>query len=223
MFCWTLHLNRGPDKYGHAAVAVGNQVYSFGGVRNNRDDQIDVHVFNTVSLCWKKLTPETPGRLECHPEVPSNLCNHTAVLIEDTVYIWGGSERDILKECNELYAFDVNTHRWFKPKVSGTAPEGRSNHSACVLRKVMFIHGGCRCWIGYCNDLYKLDTTTMIWSVINTRGQRPPASSRHSATIIGTKMFVFGGGGKQSGNNTIRVFDTETNCWTLWSFSLQLQ
>lgn len=44
----------------------------------------------------------------------------------------------------------------------------------------------------------------------------------HSATIIGTKMFVFGGradrfGPFHSNNeiycNKIKVFDTETNCW----------
>ena len=51
----------------------------------------------------------------------------------------------------------------------------------------------------------------MVWCLINTRGTQPPASSGHSATIIGTEMFVFGGRGHQ--DNNIRVFDTETNCW----------
>ena len=54
--------------------------------------------------------------------------------------------------------------------------------------------------------------------------QGAPARWRdfHSATIIGTKMFVFGGradrfGPFHSNNeiycNKIKVFDTETNCW----------
>lgn len=54
--------------------------------------------------------------------------------------------------------------------------------------------------------------------------QGTPARWRdfHSATIIGTKMFVFGGradrlGPFHSNNevycNKIRVFDTKTNCW----------
>lgn len=54
--------------------------------------------------------------------------------------------------------------------------------------------------------------------------QGTPARWRdfHSATIIGTKMFVFGGradrfGPFHSNNeiycNKIKVFDTETNCW----------
>ena len=51
----------------------------------------------------------------------------------------------------------------------------------------------------------------MVWALINTRGTPPPVSSSHSATIIGTKMFVFGGSGHQ--DNKLRVFDTETSCW----------
>ena len=53
----------------------------------------------------------------------------------------------------------------------------------------------------------------MVWSLIDARGTLPPASMCHSATIIGTKMFVFGGQGKYDSNNIISVFDTETDCW----------
>lgn len=62
---------------------------------------------------------------------------YTAVLIEESIYIWGG-----YPYCNALYAFDVCTHRWFKATVSGPVPAERYNHSACVLGKVMYIHGG---------------------------------------------------------------------------------
>ena len=67
---------------------VGQKVYSFGG---EDSDQIGVHIFNTVSLSWTTLSPETPGGEEHRIEVPSKREGHTAVLGEDTVYIWGGS------------------------------------------------------------------------------------------------------------------------------------
>ena len=209
MFHWTIHLE-GERRKNQAAVVVGHQIYSFGGDTYQREgDHIEVHVFNTVSLTWRKLTPLTPGIGERHLEVPCRRLDHTAVLIESTVYLWGG-----YSHCNVLYAFDVNAHRWFKPQVSGTVPERRCGHSACVLGKVIFIHGG---WIegtGNTNDMYKLDTSTMVWTLINTRGTPPPVSYRHSATIIRTKMFVFGGwGGRGHYYNTIRVFDTENNLW----------
>ena len=115
MFSWTLHLNGGPIKGTQAAVTVGDKVYSFGV--DDRDDQIHVCVFNTLSLSWRKLTPVTPGGENCLLEVPSVCKGHRAVLIEYVVYIWGG-----YPYCSMLYAFDVDTNRWFKPRVSGTAP-----------------------------------------------------------------------------------------------------
>ena len=180
MLHWTVtRENRGEDTTG-LAVAVGRQVYVFTDSRG----YVSVHVFNTVTLCWVKVTIITSE------EVPSWHWGCTAVLIEDTVYLWGGYP------CyNVLYAFDVDAHRWFKPQVSGTVLEKRWNHSACVLGKVMYIHGGNPQQIGMTNDLYKLDTTTMVWALIKTTGTPPPASYQHSATIIGTKMFVFGGWG----------------------------
>ena len=121
MWRWTLHLNRGTKRSFDAAVAVEHKLYSFGGYYDlNDSDQIAVHVFNTVSLRWIQLPPVTTGREELHPEVPSNCVLHTAVLIEDIVYIWGGDSY-----CNVIYALDVDAHRWFKPRVSGIVPEGR--------------------------------------------------------------------------------------------------
>ena len=90
MFCWAVHKTRRKSSYHHVSVAVEQNMYCFGGDRDKDTDQIEVHVFNTVSLCWKKLPSVTTGR-EDHLEVPSMLYYPTAVLIEDTVYLLGGS------------------------------------------------------------------------------------------------------------------------------------
>ncbi|KAG9338070.1 hypothetical protein JZ751_027146 [Albula glossodonta] len=199
---WTVHLEGGPRRVNHAAVAVGHRVYSFGGYCSGEDyetlRQIDVHVFNAVSLCWMKLPPVRTSGREHAREVPYMRYGHTAVLLDDTVYIWGG-RNDTEGACNVLYAFDVGSHRWSTPAVSGTIPGARDGHSACVLGKTMYIFGG-----------YEQLGTPARWRDF------------HSATIIGTKMFVFGGradrfGPFHSNNeiycNKIQVFDTQTNCW----------
>ena len=129
---WTIH-QRGPTKGRLAAVTVEHDLYCFGGGKANSDG-VKVHVFNTVSLRWTKSPLVTTGR----GNLPSWRQGHTAVLIED-IYIWGGSSDC---NCNLLYAFDVVSHGWFEPEVSRTAPEARKNHSACVLRKAMYIYGG---------------------------------------------------------------------------------
>jgi len=50
MLRWAVHLEGGPRRVNHAAVAVGHKVYSFGGYCSGEDyetlRQIDVHIFN---------------------------------------------------------------------------------------------------------------------------------------------------------------------------------
>lgn len=61
----------------------------------------------TVSLRWTKLPPVRTGGREHAREVPYMRYGHTAVLVDDTVYIWGG-RNDTEGACNVLYAFDVS-------------------------------------------------------------------------------------------------------------------
>lgn len=51
---WTVYLEGGPRRVNHAAAAVGNLIYSFGGYCSSNVQQfstpfepIDVHIFNT--------------------------------------------------------------------------------------------------------------------------------------------------------------------------------
>lgn len=64
MLRWAVHLEGGPRRVNHAAVAVGHKVYSFGGYCSGEDyetlRQIDVHVFNAgkrllspAALCFQ--------------------------------------------------------------------------------------------------------------------------------------------------------------------------
>ena len=220
MLRWTLHLTGRSQRSCCTAVVVDSKVYCFDcfdreeEVDQRHDDPIQVHVFNAVSLRWAEVP-----QAEASPEVPSWRRGHTAVLIEDLVYIWGGVMRSLCC-CTLLYAFDVTTHRWSQPGASGSVPGPRYASSACALGEVMYVHGGNDdkdMWHRY-SDVYTMDTATMVWSLLNTGGTSewcPPPSGGHSATIIGTKMFVFGGFWSQREVflNFVRVFDTETDCW----------
>ncbi|XP_058410325.1 kelch domain-containing protein 3 isoform X2 [Diceros bicornis minor] len=226
MLRWTVHLEGGPRRVNHAAVAVGHRVYSFGGYCSGEDyetlRQIDVHIFNAVSLRWTKLPPVRPAIRGQAPVVPYMRYGHSTVLIDDTVFLWGG-RNDTEGACNVLYAFDVNTHKWSTPRVSGIVPGARDGHSACVLGKTMYIFGGYEQLADcFSNDIHKLDTSTMTWTLICTKGNPARWRDFHSATMLGSHMYVFGGradrfGPFHSNNeiycNRIRVFDTRTEAW----------
>ncbi|XP_063300283.1 kelch domain-containing protein 3 [Pelobates fuscus] len=219
---WTVHLEGGPRRVNHAAVAMGHQVFSFGGYCSGEDyetlRQIDVHVFNAVSLRWRKLPPAS-----CSPsKVPYMRYGHTAVLIDDVIYIWGG-RNDTEGACNVLYTFHTATLQWATPSVSGQIPGARDGHSACVLDRTMYIFGGYEQLADcFSNDIHKLDTKSMCWSLVNARGSPARWRDFHSATVIGRRMFVFGGRADRSGPfhsnneiycNRIRAFDLLSESW----------
>ena len=64
---------------------------------------------------------------------------HTAVCIEDKIYVFGGrGTSDRLNflflpntYSNELWCLDLNTYEWTNVAVNGPKPNGRRSHSAC--------------------------------------------------------------------------------------------
>ncbi|MEE6526336.1 hypothetical protein FKM82_026936, partial [Ascaphus truei] len=74
----------------------------------------------------------------------------------------------------------------------------------------------------FSNDIHKLCTSTMSWALVNTKGAPARWRDFHSATVIGSRMFVFGGRADRSGPfhsnneiycNRIRVFDMQSESW----------
>ncbi len=61
----------------------------------------------SVSLRWMKLPPVRTGGNERPREVPYMRYGHTAVLLDDIIYLWGG-RNDTEGACNVLYAFDIS-------------------------------------------------------------------------------------------------------------------
>lgn len=64
---------------------------------------------STVSLRWTKLPPVRPAVRGQAPVVPYMRYGHSTVLIDDTVFLWGG-RNDTEGACNVLYAFDVSEY-----------------------------------------------------------------------------------------------------------------
>ncbi|XP_075224636.1 kelch domain-containing protein 3 [Lycorma delicatula] len=202
---WTVHLEGGPRRVNHAAVAVGDKIYSFGGYctgenyRNRRP--MDIHVLNTVSLRWKALPLPRKGDKQ-YDIAPYQRYGHTAVVYKDKIYIWGG--RNDGAADNILYCFDPETNLWSCPKTTGIIPGARDGHSACVVHTnnadVMYIFGGFEEGIDrFSQEVYSLDFNTMRWTYLITKSEPPSYRDFHSATAIGTRMYIFGGRGDHHG------------------------
>lgn len=197
---WTVHLDGGPRRVNHAAVCVGDFIYSFGGYCTGEEyrfnESIDVHVLNTQTLRWILLTQRRceNGTLLKYPEVPFQRYGHTAVTYKDKIYMWGGRNDESL--CNVLYCFDPKTLNWSRPVVTGAVPGSRDGHSACVIDNCMYIFGGFVEEINeFSCDVHALNFDTMEWRYIQTFGVPPSFRDFHTAENIHGRMYIFGGRG----------------------------
>lgn len=221
---WTVHLEGGPRRVNHAAVAIGENIYSFGGYCTGEDYQIvrpiDIHMLNTVSLRWFLLPFDDPSE-QSFENVPFQRYGHTVVGFGELVYLWGG--RNDNGACNVLYCFDTNTHKWSQPAVVGVIPAARDGHSSCIIQHYMYIFGGYEEVADiFSQDVFRLNLYTMTWQYIVTKGTPARWRDFHSSSAIGSKMYIFGGRGDRQGQfhsrdevycNRLVYLDTLTMTW----------
>jgi len=227
MLRWTVRLEGGPRRVNHAAVAIGDKIYSFGGYCTGEDYEttrpIDVHVLDTITYRWSIVnTGRWVGAWE--QIIPYQRYGHTSVAWDDKAYIWGG-RNDRAGACNRLYSFDPTSKVWKRPNVNGQPPGARDGHSACVIKDTMLIFGGYEeDEDRFSNDVDSFCFLTMTWTLVTCSGV--PASWRdfHSASAVAERyMIVFGGrsdyGAPFHTNREfycekVHVFDTKTKRWS---------
>ncbi|XP_053612416.1 kelch domain-containing protein 3-like [Plodia interpunctella] len=189
---WTIHIEGGPMRVNHAAVCIGDKVYSFGGYCSSEEykdwEPIPVHVLNTETLRWAAV-----NYLK-NDLVPFQRYGHTAVPYGDKVFMWGGRNNSVA--CETLSVFDTKTLEWTAPNVSGTVPYAKDGHSACVIKNKMFIFGGFEYLTDqYSQEVHCLDMDTLRWTFIDAPGDVPSHRDFHTAVSVGDRMYVFGGRG----------------------------
>lgn len=145
---WGVKLDGGPRRVNHAAVAVGDKIYSFGGYCTNDNSvegrPMDVHILNTNNYRWsvvpydanQELAPLMGAGRPNYCIIPFQRYGHTAVSYLDNIYIWGG--RNDQFACNRLFCFNTTTNEWKPVTVTGDIPGARDGHSACVYSKFHF-------------------------------------------------------------------------------------
>lgn len=226
---WTAHLEGGPRRVNHAAVSIGDFIYSFGGYCSGDvykgTGAIDTHILNTNSLRWSLIPSrkDDNGVLARYPTVPFQRYGHTAVPYKNNIYLWGGRNDDTA--CNILFCFNTKTLKWSKPTVTGLLPGARDGHTACIINQFMYIFGGFQEDIEqFTRDVYCLNLETMKWDYIQTSGTKPQYRDFHSATIIDNKMYVFGGRSDRHSpyhsqeeiyTSEICYLDLKTNTWCM--------
>lgn len=196
----------------------GTRLLVFGGMIEYGRYSNDLYELQSANWEWRHVRPKAPK----NDVPPCPRLGHSFTMIGSQVFLFGGLANDsddpkdnIPRYLNDLYILDTRpgqpVMQWEKPISFGTPPSPRESHTAVafipkssssssnngctngtgVTGAKLIIYGGmagCRL-----DDLHVLDISTMTWSSPKLSGPPPLPRSLHSATLIGSKMFIFGG------------------------------
>jgi N-acetylneuraminic acid mutarotase len=144
---------------------------------------------------------------------------HTASIIDDKMYIFGGGDGKYW--LNDLLVFHLKTYEWVGPvETKGRAPSGRLQHAAIVYDKKIFIFGGEPDRYRQLNDLFYLDircqggSSKMTWYQPSTEGVPPTPRVSATGCLVDSEIFFFGGFDGMRWLNDLHTFCLKTMTWS---------
>ncbi|CAF4532403.1 unnamed protein product [Rotaria sp. Silwood2] len=229
---WIQCIENGPCRVNHAAGALDDFIYSFGGYSHKEDytrvTPIDIHIFNILldTLKWY-LLPKPQLNDPQYNLTPFSRYGHTIVVYKRKFYLWGG-RNDHPVACNRLFCFDPKSCQWSIISIVGDfIPTPRDGHSACLINDKMYVFGGFEEHTQqFSNDLFYFDFNKSSWHCRHSKigDIIPQQRDFHSATSLDGQMYVFGGrfdhiGHQQTRENIyddrLYVFNCENKSWSL--------
>lgn len=105
------------------------------------------------------------------------------------------------------------TWSWNTLQVQG-APSKRQGHSSVEVGRKIYIIGGCLQEVRCFNDVHVFDTGTQQWSQEFVSGDVPAPRGGHTATLVGSDIFVVGGANSQTSFGDVYRLDLVWKHWT---------
>ena len=168
---------------GHTMVMIGMHLYIFGG-GDETNSFNDTHRLHVGTMTWDKPV--------VHGTLPSPRSRHSATAVGNNMVVFGG-----VGGGNELHILETDTLTWYVPRVGGEPPLPRFGHTSTLVEsntdmsRRLYIFGG-HDGRRSLSDLHLFDTESMSWSKAAVSGRAPLAGSRHTATLVGGHLYVFG-------------------------------
>merc|ERR1740124_284367 len=141
-------------------------------------------------------------------DVPPGRMGHTATLVRQAMYVWGGYSQEqrgpkyVTVALNDLWVLDLREGvqkdmQWVSMPTIGKAPSARAFHSAVAGAGNLFVAGGCDMQEGACyNDIHMLDTEYydgMRWTELPVGLQRFAPRHQFALWVSGNRLLTQGG------------------------------
>ncbi|KAI5479159.1 hypothetical protein MNV49_004019 [Pseudohyphozyma bogoriensis] len=197
-----------PVTRAHTATLVDKRLFIFGG-GDGPTYYNDTYFFDTLSLTWVKPV--------IHGNPPTRRRAHTSVYYNHKIIIFGGGNGSMaLNDVHALDVSDLSQLTWRELRVTGKPPIARGYHSMTLVGSKAVVFGGSdgtECF----SDVFILDLETLVWQEVkpdldlDVAGGYPRLS--HSATCVGSYLFIVGGHDGVHFSNAILLFNLVTLQW----------
>eukprot|EP00164_Ancoracysta_twista_P002559 GFYU01003407.1.p1 GENE.GFYU01003407.1~~GFYU01003407.1.p1 ORF type:complete len:700 (-),score=265.72 GFYU01003407.1:140-2239(-) len=199
-----------PARAWHSFVKVGNDLLVFGGVDGGS------HFNDLYALeggkSWSKALAAKAGK------APSPRLGHTMTVVEGSVFVLGGMFEN--RYYSDINVLDYANLSWSRPRIIGMVPTARAHHSCTVIGTKLIVFGGAG-ERGPTNDVGVLDcksflsnTGAMFWTRPVIQGKAPPPRSNHTASFVGSNLYIFGGCTERGHFNDLHILHLDTMSWS---------
>lgn len=203
----------------HSLSIIKGRAYIFGGEIRPREPVDNVmHIYTLPALDTAEADyQDIQAKASEGGDVPAPRVGHTAAVVEDRIYVFGGrggKEMTALEEKGRVWVFDTKTHRWsyIDPVKGSPYPEARSYHASVgnehplpskldhtenpvgspdeETHGTIFIHAGCLA-SGRVSDVWAFDIASRMWSPYPDAPG--PSRGGTSLTFTQNRLYRYGG------------------------------
>eukprot|EP01080_Neovahlkampfia_damariscottae_P010427 gene10427-2954_t len=201
-----------PMRTGFSVAKHNRSVFIFGGILFQRKQ-----VFNEMYCVTFKYSTTKRNGFNFH-QISSALSiskidneyapyryNHATSVINDKMYIFGGSNDK--KLCNDLFCYDFQNEKWFEI-ISSLSPQPLIHSTLTTLSMTSFIlYGGISSENETSNIMYKYDVPTNEWNIMKVLSKNDEDLENlqiplfaNGSSVFSNNLFLIGG---SDGENVI--------------------
>ena len=157
----------------HTTILYNKKIILFGGFKSSSIRYNDTWILDTANDEWSQphigVTETKPdGEVVFKrnwPEVPAPRGAHSATLVGNQMYIFGGygGSGFARRDFNDVSALDLDTWEWRPVECTGEIPEPRSGHQGVAVNEKIYVIGGWNSMVQF-DNMYILDTFTNAWT-----------------------------------------------------------
>lgn len=151
-----------PALESHSVNLIDKSAIIFGGYTHGVYSN-QVYSFDIESKSFRKLMEQS----ENNSSVPEGRVNHAALVHENSLYIFGGKNKDGVN-LDDMWSYNLKTNTWAKIECNGEdRPAGRSGHSLILNGDHFVIFGGKSGMMKECNDLWTFDPKSNKFTLVH--------------------------------------------------------